>query len=69
MKIREVSNESEVKDLRVIKSETTLTRSESDKGLPWMSLFKSCDTNSITGNGSMKAVDDISNMARICGRL
>lgn len=38
----------------------TFTRSESDNGLAETSLFSSWATNSMTGNGSIKAVDDIS---------
>lgn len=38
----------------------TFTRSASDNGLDDTSRFSSCVTNSITGNGSIKAVEDIS---------
>lgn len=41
-------------------SKQTLTRSASDNGLADTSLFRSWATKSITGSGSMKAVDDIS---------
>jgi hypothetical protein len=37
-----------------------LTRSASERGLEWMSVFNSCATKSMTGNGSKKAVADIS---------
>ncbi|PIN19441.1 hypothetical protein CDL12_07882 [Handroanthus impetiginosus] len=42
----------------------TLTRSASDNGLAETSLFRSWVTKSITGSGSMKAVDDISAPSR-----
>ena len=38
----------------------TFTRSASDSGLEETSRFSNCVTKSITGNGSMKAVEDIS---------
>lgn len=38
----------------------TFTRSASDNGLAETSLFRSCVTKSITGSGSIKAVEDIS---------
>ena len=41
----------------------TLTRSASERGLEWISVFKSSATKSITGNGSKKAVADISEKA------
>ena len=38
----------------------TLTRSASERDLVRMSVFKSCPTKSMTGNGSKKDVADIS---------
>uniref|UniRef100_M1D2C0 Argonaute 1 n=1 Tax=Solanum tuberosum TaxID=4113 RepID=M1D2C0_SOLTU len=38
----------------------TFTRSASDSGLDDTSRFRSCVTKSMTGNGSMKEVEDIS---------
>lgn len=42
------------------KDKPTFTRSASDNGREETSRFSSWVTNSITGNGSMKAVEDIS---------
>ena len=42
------------------KKKLTFTRSASDNGLVETSLFRSWVTKSITGSGSMKAVEDIS---------
>lgn len=39
-------------------------RSASDNGIDSMSLLKIWATNSITGSGSMKAVDDMSKQMR-----
>ena len=43
-----------------LKKMIALTRSESDNGLDVTSRFSSWVTKSMTGNGSMKAVEDIS---------
>lgn len=50
----------EALDIQQKEMGNTLTRSASDRGLAVTSLFSSCVTKSITGSGSMKAVDDMS---------
>ena len=48
------------KYIKLKNQKLTLTRSASDNGLADTSLFRSCATKSITGSGSMNAVEDIS---------